>query len=40
MKRIYELPPVLGGSVEQQLMQIREYLLRLVLQLNEEGESE
>lgn len=35
--RPYELPPVLTGTSEQQLQQLREYLLRLVLQLNEEG---
>lgn len=33
----YELPPILTGSTEQQLQMLREYLLRLVLQLNEEG---
>lgn len=35
--RPYELPPVLTGTSEQQLQQLREYLLRLVFQLNEEG---
>lgn len=34
--RPYELPPILQGSAEQQLQQLREYLLRLVLTLNEE----
>lgn len=39
MKEIFELPPMPGGTVEQQLAQLREYLLRLVLRLNEqEGE--
>ena len=33
-----ELPPVLTGDVQQQLRQLREYLLRLVLQMNEEAE--
>ena len=33
---IYELPPILNGTAEQQLQQLREYLLRLVLRLNEE----
>lgn len=33
---IYELPPVLQGTPEQQLQQLREYLLRLALKLNEE----
>lgn len=36
MKEIFELPPILGGSPEQQLQQLREYLMRLVLQMNEE----
>lgn len=36
MKEIYELPPVLQGTAEQQLRQLREYLLRLILRLNEE----
>jgi len=35
MKDIFELPPLPGGTVEQQMTQIREYLLRLVMQLNE-----
>jgi len=37
MTRIFELPPELQGSPEQQLQQLRRYLLRLVLTLNEEG---
>ena len=36
MKRIFELPPLLSGTAEQQLQQLREYLLRLVMQLGEE----
>ena len=36
MKEIFELPPILSGTAEQQIMQLREFLLRLVLQLNEE----
>jgi hypothetical protein len=36
MKIIHELPPELRGSTEQQLRALREYLLRLVLALNEE----
>lgn len=32
----YELPPMLHGTAEQQLQQLREYLMRLILQLNEE----
>ena len=35
MKDIFELPPLPGGTVEQQMAQIRDYLLRLVMQLNE-----
>ena len=39
MKEIFELPPMPGGTTEQQIMQLREYLMRLVLRLNEqEGE--
>lgn len=34
--RPYELPPILTGSAEHQLQQLREYLMRLILQLNEE----
>ena len=36
MMEMYEMPPILGGSTEQQLQQLREYLQRLVLRLNEE----
>lgn len=39
MNKIYELPPELRGSSQQQLQQLREYLLRLALALNE-GEDE
>lgn len=34
--RPYELPPMLSGTPEQQLQQLREYLMRLIMQLNEE----
>ena len=34
--RPFELPPILSGTAEQQLQQLREYLMRLILQLNEE----
>lgn len=37
MNGIYELPPELSGEAPQQISQLREYLLRLVLRLNEEG---
>ena len=36
MKTIFELPPMLSGSEAQQLIQLRDYLTRLVLKLNEE----
>ena len=38
MKEMYELPPLLSGSAQQQTAQLREYLMRLVLRLNEEVE--
>ena len=31
-----ELPPILTGDVQQQINQLREYLIRLVRQLEEE----
>ena len=31
-----ELPPILTGDERQQIKQLRDYLIRLVLQLNEE----
>lgn len=37
MNEIYELPPELHGSVEQQMLELRDYLLRLALRLNEEA---
>lgn len=36
MKRICEMPPLLNGNEAQQLQQLRDYLVRLVMQLNEE----
>ncbi len=33
-----ELPPILTGDEKQQIKQLRDYLIRLALQLNEEGE--
>ena len=38
MKQIYELPPQLSGSAEQQINQLRLYLQRLVLAMNQEAE--
>lgn len=36
---MYEYPPMLQGSAENQLRQLRDYLVRLVRNLNEaEGE--
>lgn len=32
-----ELPPILTGSEQQQINQLREYLIRLVRQLEEEN---
>jgi hypothetical protein len=31
-----ELPPILAGDEKQQIRQLRDYLIRLVRQLNEE----
>ena len=31
-----ELPPILAGDEKQQIKQLRDYLIRLVMQLNEE----
>ena len=39
MKEIFELPPLLTGSAEQQILQLRDYLVRLVLKINEEAEA-
>lgn len=33
-----ELPPILTGDEKQQIKQLRDYLIRLALQLNEEEE--
>ena len=30
----YEMPPILQGTTQQQLQQLRDYLARLVLELN------
>ena len=36
---MYEYPPMLQGSAERQLRQLRDYLVRLIQNLNEaEGE--
>ncbi len=34
--RDLDLPPILSGEPEQQLRQLRDYLIRLVQSLNEE----
>ena len=31
---IYEMPPILHGTPEEQLAQVRAYLVRLVFELN------
>lgn len=31
-----DLPPILTGDTEHQIQQLRDYLIRLVMQLNEE----
>ena len=36
MKRPVELPPILTGDEEHQIQQLRDYLIRLAQQLNEE----
>lgn len=36
MNKVYELPPILEGTAEEQLQQLRDYLIRLAQQLNEE----
>ena len=33
---IYELPPMLQGTPEQQLADLRQYLIRLINTMNEE----
>lgn len=39
MKEIFELPPMLTGSAQQQILELRDYLVRLVLQINEEAQA-
>ena len=36
MKRPVELPPILTGDTEHRIRQLRDYLIRLAQQLNEE----
>ncbi len=36
MKKPIELPPIPTGEPEEQIRQLRDYLIRVVLQLNEE----
>lgn len=33
---MYEIPPILTGTAEEQLRQLREWAVRLILRLNEE----
>lgn len=37
--RDLDLPPILTGDAEQQLRQLRDYLIRLVQTLNEEEDN-
>ena len=37
---IYDMPPILHGTPEEQLAQIRAYLVRLVFELNEGGQND
>ena len=36
----YEMPPVLTGTTQQQLQQMRDYLARLVLELNRRSQNQ
>lgn len=35
----YELPPVLAGSTQTQIQQLRDYLTRLVMEMNRREQS-
>lgn len=37
---MYEYPPILTGSAEQQLRLLRDYLVRLIRQMNEKEKQE
>ena len=37
---MYEYPPILTGSKEQQIRDLRDYLVRLVQKMNEENTQE
>lgn len=37
---MYEYPPILAGSKEQQIRDLRDYLVRLVQKMNEENTQE
>ena len=37
---IYEIPPILHGTPEEQLAQLRAYLVRLVMELNTGGQND
>ena len=37
---MYEYPPILSGRTEQQLQLLRDYLVRLIQELNEREELE
>lgn len=36
---MYEMPPILKGPPEEQVKQLRDYLIRLINKLNEEGQN-
>lgn len=36
---MYEMPPILKGTAEEQLKQLRDYLIRLINKLNQEEQT-
>ena len=40
MRKPIELPPILNGDEQHQIQQLRDYLIRLVLLLNEENDND
>lgn len=36
---MYEMPPILKGTPEQQIKQLRDYLVRLITKLNQEEQT-
>lgn len=39
MAKIHELPPFPQGTEQQQINQLRDYLIKLVMELNEEAKN-